>query len=191
MTAPASSILLAAIAAIAGVAVLRFAWSKARRSAALNGLGWLLLLAATLVAAQSAGAWGIAIAWLCASVAALAILAVAAATSPRGRASVSNRRVRMLAEAGEPRQIARRIATFLIVVVAGMAASIALGIAFRAIALGAGWSEADANATAFFAVPVIWGILSFAMLMQERRAQLLTLAISGLTLVPVYLSGAW
>jgi hypothetical protein len=98
----------------------------------------------------------------------------------------------MLPEAGEPKRIGRRLGTFLIVVVAGLAASIALGIAIRAAGSAIGWSEANAIAAAFFAVPIVWGILAAVLLMQaSRRAQGLTLLVTAAPVLPFLLTGAW
>ena len=122
----------------------------------------------------------------------LTALAAAAARSPAGRTKASNRRVNMLPEAGEPRRIGRRLGTFLIVVVAGLAASIALGVAIRAAGSAIGWSEANAIAAAFFAVPIVWGILAAVLLMQaSRRAQGLTLLATAVPVLPFLLTGAW
>ena len=176
----------------AGVASLRLAWAQERRSPLLNTVGWLLLAGGAVTGGAGAGAWGAAVASLFPMGFALVLLAIAAARSPAGRAKASNRRVNMLPEAGEPRQIGRRLGTFLIVVVAGLAASIAFAIAVRAAGSAIGWSEADALAAAFFAVPIVWGILAAVLLMQaSRRAQGLTLLAAAAPVLPFLLTGAW
>ena len=54
-----------------------------------------------------------------------------------------------------------------------------------------GWSQADANATALIAVPLIWGVLATILLMLEsRRSQLILLAATSLPLVPALLAGS-
>ena len=114
----------ASLAALAGVGVLRFAWSRAQRSKLANAGGWGLLALATVLAAAEAGAWGVSVAWL------FAMLAV-------------------------------------------------------------GWAEADANAAALLAVPIVWGVLATIVLMQHtRRAQFLTLALATLPLFPALLAGS-
>jgi len=183
---------LAALSGMAGVAVLRLAWHRARRSPGLNALGWTLLVLAAILGGAAQGAWGVAVASLFAMALAFLLLAFAAGSSPPGKGRASNRRVAMLPEAGEPRRIGRRVATFLIVVAGGLLASIALGVALRAGAVAAGWSEANANAAALFAVPIAWGVLAFVLLMQERRrAQLLTLLGCAVPLLPFLITGAW
>lgn len=182
---------LGALAAIGGVAVLRWAWSLGQRSAAANAAGWLLLAAAVLAGGAAEGAWGIAVVSLVAMAAAAVLLGWSAASAPAGRTSASNRRVQMLPEAGEPLRLGRRLATFALVGIAGLAASIALAIGLRGAALAIGWSEADANATALFAVPIAWGVLATVLLMQQsRKAQLAALALASAPLVPALLAGS-
>jgi hypothetical protein len=183
---------LAALAGVAGVAVLRLAWSRTRRSAGLNGAGWALLAAAALTGAAAAGAWGVAVASLFAMGAAFALLAIAGMRAPARTAKASSRRVGMLPEAGEPRRIGHRAGTLVLTIVAGFAVSVGLGLAMRELGLLLGWSETDANVAAFFTVPLAWSVLLFALLMQERRrCQVATLLACCLPAVPVLLSGAF
>ena len=192
MTGNLSLVWIAAALGLAGVAVLRLAWDQANRLPGLNCLGWLLLAAGAIAGGVAAGAWGVAVASLFPMGLALVLLAVAAARSPAGKAKASNRRVNMLPEAGEPKRIGRRIGTFLIVVVAGLASSIALAVAIRAAGSAIGWSEADAIATAFLTVPIIWGILAFVLLMQQsRKAKTWTLLVTAAPVLPFLLTGAW
>jgi hypothetical protein len=182
---------LAALAGIAGVAVLRLAWSRKTRSAALNGAGWALLGAAAVAGGADAGAWGIAVAALFAMGAALALLAAAAIRSPEGRAKTSNRRVGMLPEAGEPRRVGRRVGTFLLVIVAGFAVSLGLGLAVRGLGGLLGWSDANANVLALYTIPLAWTVLVFVLLMQEkRRSQVLTLLACCVPILPMLVTGA-
>lgn len=96
----------------------------------------------------------------------------------------------MLPERGEPRRIGRRIGTFLLVMVAGLAASIAFAVGVRGIGGALGWHEADANVIALFAVPLAWGVLATVLLMQVRRqVQVATLLAFGLPLLPGLLAG--
>lgn len=182
---------IAAALGVAGVAALRFAWSLPKRSPVANGIGWGLLAISSIGAGLAEGAWGVAVAALCATLAAFAVLAVAGVRAPAGRAKASNRRVGMLPEAGEPRRIGRRVVTFLLTIVAGFAVSIGLGLALRGLGGALGWSEANANVVALFSVPLVWSALVFALLMQRsRRAQALTLLACCVPVVPVLLSGA-
>src|SRR5690348_15659456 len=117
MNGAAPLLWLAAAFGVAGVGVLRFAWSLPRRSAVANAAGWGLLSAAAIGAAVAEGAWGVAVATIAAMATAMVALAVAGARAPQGRATASNRRVGMLPEGGEPRRIGRRLGTFGLVIV--------------------------------------------------------------------------
>lgn len=181
----------AASGAIA-IALLRLAWSRKERSHGLNGASWALLGAAALAGGAAAGAWGIAIVSLFAMGAAFIALAVAGVTAPAGRAKASNRRVGLLPEQGEPRRIGRRVGTFLLTIVAGLAVSVGLGLAVRGLGGLLGWSEANANVWALFTVPVAWSVLVFALLMQgSRRTQFATLLACSVPALLVFLSGAF
>jgi hypothetical protein len=178
------------IAAVAAVGLLRLGWGRRTRSRTINGAAWALLLAGVVVAGMGGGAWGVALAALCAMLLAFAVLAVAGIRSPERRAKASNRRVGMLPEKGEPRRIGRRLVTFLLTIVAGFAVSIGLGLAMRGLGGVLGWSEANANVLALYTVPVAWSVLAFALLMQQtRRSQVLTLLACAVPVVPVLLSG--
>jgi hypothetical protein len=182
---------IAAAMGAAGVGVLRLAWSLPRRSAPWNAAGWGLLLASTLSAAVAEGAWGVSVAAMVTMAAALVALAAAGLGSPRGRAAASNRRVGLLPESGEPRRIGQRVGTFALVILAGLAVSIGLATAVRGLGGLLGWHEANSNALALFAVPVLWGVLCTVLLMQTRRRdQFVTLLVCSLPVVPVVLSGA-
>ena len=182
---------LAAALGVAGVGVLRFAWSLPRRSAGWNAAGWSLLLASAIGAALAEGAWGVSISAILAMGAATVALAVAGARSPRGRVAASNRRVGMLPEGREPRRIGRRLGTFALVILAGAVVSVGLAAAIRGLGGMLGWHEANANALALFTVPLAWATVSTVLLMQtSRRGQFLTLALCGLPLAPVLLTGA-
>lgn len=189
----ASSLLwLSAAFGVAGVGVLRFAWSLPKRSAMWNAAGWGLLFASVLGAALADGAWGIAVAAIFTMTAAMIALSVAGARSPSGRAAASNRRVGMLPEAGEPRRIGRRFGTFGLVIVAGLAVSIGLAVAMRGLGGMLGWHEANSNALALFTVPLVWAVLCTVLLMQTRRRnQVLTLVLCSLPILPVLLTGAF
>lgn len=180
-----------ALAAILAVVLLRVAWSKPKRSHALNGAGWSLLLTGVAAGGAAAGAWGIAIISLAAMVAAFVALAVAGLGSPPGRATASSRRVGLLPEPGEPRRIGRRITTFLLTIVAGFIVSIGLGLAVRSLGDLLDWSASDANVAALFTVPLAWSVLVFVLLIQERRrSQIVMLLVCCVPALPVLAGGA-
>jgi hypothetical protein len=187
----AASLLFAGVlAAAAAVAMLRWAWSQRQRSAALNSAGWGLMALAAVLGWAGAGAWGAAVTALVGMGAACIALALAAANAPAGKATASNRRVKMLPEAGEPRRIGRRLATFLIAVPLALVVSLGLAVVVRALADLAGASEADSIALAFFSTPLIWAILMHVLLIQQqRRAQWRVLLASALPIIPVALTG--
>ncbi|MBO9519550.1 MAG: hypothetical protein J7493_15925 [Porphyrobacter sp.] len=175
---------------VAGVGALRYAWSLPRRSPIANGAGWALLGLAVILAAVSDGAWGVSVAALAAMLTAFAALTVAGARSPSKQGNASNRRVGMLPESGEPKRIGRRVTTFLLLIVAGFAVSVGLGLAVRGLGTVLGWSESNANVLALYSVPVTWSVLVTVMLMQQsRRSQVLTLLACCVPVLPVLLSG--
>ena len=181
---------LACALGVAAVALLRLAWARRRRSARLTGSAWAALAVAVILAWRGEGAWGVAILSMFAMAAALVALAVAGARSPRGREKASDRRAGMLPEAGEPRRIGSRIATFLLVIFGGLVASVGLAIVARGLGILLGWSEADANALAFFALPLAWAALAAILLIQpRRRSQVATLLACALLALPFLASG--
>lgn len=187
----ASSLILAgALAAAAAVAVLRWAWAQRQRSATLNTAGWELMALAAVLGWAGAGAWGTSVVALVGMGAAFAVLTWAALMAPTGKVAASNRRVNMLPEAGEPRRIGRRVATFLIAVPLALLVSIGLAVVVRAMADLAGASEADSIALAFFSAPLIWSVLMYVLLIQQRRrGQWRVLLASALPILPVALTG--
>lgn len=179
------------LAGVGAVGVLRLGWGLPHRSTAWNGAGWGLLLAALLWSGYQAGAWGVSVTTLVTTGAAFVALAVAGLRSPRGRGTAANRRAGMLPQSGEPWQIGRRVATFLLVIPGGCAASVLFGMGMRGLGMLLGWGEANANVAAFYAVPVGWALLATLMLMQARRRdQIATLAVSALAGVPFLVIGA-
>jgi len=178
-------LIVAGASAAGGSAALRFAWSHARRSIGWNSAGWGLFALAVVTGWAAAGAWGVAMATLWGMGAAMALLAYAAATAPAASgAKASNRRANMLPQGNEKLHLLRRIITFLLVALVAMIVSIGLALATRGLLLAAGASEANAIVLAFFAMPLAWMGLSYALLMQERRARqwrlLLLWAVPGL-----------
>ena len=164
-----SLIWAAAALAIAGVAMLRLSWGKPHRSAALNLAGWASLVAALVVGDRTAGEWGIAIAILVATGAAFAMLAVAA-RKPARKARAKTVRTSHRGS-GEVSPAARSgWLTFAIAGPLALGASVLMALAVRALIVGAGGAEADGNVAVLATVPVVWPILSFALLMMSRRA---------------------
>ena len=167
-----ASMWLASALAIAGVAVLRVSWGRAKRSLPLNLAGWAALLAALVVADRAAGEWGITVAILVATGAAFVALAFAATEKVRkGRAKAVRTAHRGSDEAATPRRSGWL--TFLITGPLALAASLLLALAVRALIVSAGGAEADGNVAVLAVVPLAWPILAFALLMMaHRRAQL-------------------
>ncbi|GAA0733416.1 hypothetical protein [Sphingomonas japonica] len=181
---------LAAALGVAGVAALRYAWTLPRRSTGWNAVAWLLIAASVACGWRMGGAWGVSVAALATTAAAFAMLAAAGIGAPPGRTAASVRWAGMLPQAGEPRRIGRRIATFLIVIPGGFVIAIVLGIAMRGVATASGWGEANANVAALFTVPLGWAVLVTTLLMQgERRGQLLTLSACAAAGAPFLLTG--
>lgn len=184
-------LVLGTVGAIVAVLLLRLSWAQPRRSPSLNAAGWLFLAVSVASGWAIAGAWGVTVLSLWAMAAAFVALAFAAWKSPPARRKASNRRAGMLPEIGEPVRFGRRIATFLIVVLAGMVSAIALGIATRWISLLTGASEANANVLALFVVPLGWTVLTFLILMTDnRKRQLAILAAAFATAIPSLASGS-
>lgn len=183
-------LVIAAAASVGGVAVLRLAWGQPRRSAMLNGLGWVLLLLSPILGWAAAGAWGSSMAALWGMGAAFVGLAGAALASRPSKALASNRRVGMLPEGREPLRITGRVLTFVLVTV--LAAVLSFGAALAACLLGLslGWSAANAYTAAFFVAPLAWTLIAYALLMQPARlGQYRVLALSSLPTWPVLALG--
>lgn len=178
-------LVVAGASAACGSAVLRFAWSRPRRSLPWNVAGWGLFGLAILAGWLAAGAWGVAVANLWGMGVAMILLSHAALTSPAAAgAKASNRRVNMLPQGGEPLRLVRRIVTFLIVALIAMIVSIGLAMATRSLLIWFAASEANANVAGLFIMPVAWALLSYTLLMEERRMRqwrlLLIYAVPGI-----------
>ncbi|WP_404481603.1 hypothetical protein [Novosphingobium sp. BL-52-GroH] len=183
-------LILAVAISLVGVAVLRAAWSRPRRSLGLNGAGWGALLVGAACGWASAGAWGVAVAALWAMGAAFLVLAAAGLSSRSGKTPASNRRVGMLPEGSEPLRIAGRLFTFVLVAIVSALLAVGASLAASALGLWAGWGAADAYATAFFLAPLAWGLIAYAVLMQPaRKGQFKVLAISSLPTWPMLATG--
>lgn len=192
MSSASPLVWIGSAAGVAAILLLRRAWSLPRRSAAQNGAAWALLLVGVALGIAGNGAWGAAIVSLFAMGTAALILAHAAATARPGKAHASDRKAHILPEAGEPRRIGRRLATFAIVVPFAMTASLLVALGARALAALAGWADADSNALALLLMPLVWGVLAFLLLMLPgRRAQIAWLALPALAgLGLIWIGGA-
>lgn len=180
-----------ALLGLTGIGALRFGWGQVKRSVILNTAGWASIGSGLAAGWAYAGAWGTSVALLWIMGGALVLQAIAAFRDPAGQAKGSNRRAGMLPERGEPRDMARRIATFVIVVAGGLATAIAIGMITRRAALLGNASEADANVLAFFAVPLVWSILAFLLLMTpDRKRQLAIIGLPMVAAIPAILEGS-
>ncbi|WP_230281577.1 hypothetical protein [Croceicoccus sp. Ery15] len=179
--------------AVLGVVMLRWSWGRPRRATLPNLAGWASLAAAVICGAAAAGAWGIAVASLWAMGAACALLAWAGLTAapPATNARrASDRRAGMLPQGDEPLRLGGRVLTFLLVAVLSMAASIAIALGMRWIALLCGTAEGNASVLALFAAPLAWTILAYALLMTaSRKRQFAMIACSLLAVLPPVLTG--
>jgi hypothetical protein len=128
-----------------------------------------VLLAAIVAADLGAGEWGIAIAVLVATFAALVALAFAAAKPAR---KARGRAVRTSHRGNDEVSPTRRSGwlTFFIAGPFALGASVLVALAVRAIIIGAGGAEADGNVAVLATVPMAWPTLSCALLMMSRRA---------------------
>lgn len=183
-------LLLASVAAICAIAVLRMAWARPRRSAALNGLGWGLVVVSVLCGWWAAGAWGTSVAALWSMAAAFVVLSGAALASKPSKAQASNRRVGMLPEGSEPLRLGGRVLTFVLIALICAVFAAGAALAGCALALAGGLARADAYALAFFTMPLAWAGIAYAVLMQPaRRGQYKVLALSSLPTWPILAAG--
>ena len=163
---------LSAALAVAGVAVLRVSWGKAKRSTPLNIAGWAALAAALVVADRAAGEWGITVAILVATGAAFVALAIAGAKPVR---KARARTVRTSHQGTDEMKSRPRsgLLTFAITGPLALAVSMLVALAVRSLIVGAGGAEADGNVAVLATVPIVWPVLAFALLMMAgRKAQL-------------------
>jgi len=181
---------LSAALAVAGVAVLRVSWGKAKRSTPLNIAGWAALAAALVVADRAAGEWGITVAILVATGAAFVALAIAGAKPVR---KARARTVRTSHQGTDEMKSRPRsgLLTFAITGPLALAVSLLVALAVRALIVGAGGAEADGNVAVLATVPIVWPVLAFALLMMSaRKAQLgWALGLAVLSAPFVFLQG--
>lgn len=163
--------------AAAGVAVLRLSWGRPRRDRTLNALGWAGLAGGALLAGLAEGAWGVAVATLVATGAACLLLGHAGFEKPRAvrRFAIAPRVAAPAAQAG---RWTRGLLTFVLTGPLALAVAVAVALAMRAAAMRWPVAEADGNVMVLALVPLVWPLLTFAMLMTERRrAQLAMLLV--------------
>ena len=188
--ADASWLIGASLASLAGVGVLRASWSRPQRSRAMNVAGWSLLLGAALYGSALGGAWGIAVVALSPMSGALALLAIAAFRSPPAKLRSADRRNDRGASERAPTLLRARSLTFVIVAIVAAILGMGIATASGALALLGGAAKSDAYATTLFMMPLAWGVLAFALLMQpHRRAQLKVLAFASLPTWPCLAAG--
>ncbi len=169
MTGTASLVWIGTAAIVAAVLQLRRAWGLPRRSTAQNGIAWALMLAGAVLAITGNGAWGLAIASLGGMATAALLLAHAGWASPRGKRRAPDRKAHMRPKESEPRHVGRGMLTFVMTVPLAFAAALLTALGLRALAGLAGWSDADSNVMALLLLPLLWGLLTFWLLMLPRR----------------------
>lgn len=188
-----AAMLAGAGAALAGIAVLRLSWGRPRRSTRLNALAWLALGGAAVLGWIAAGAWGLAVVMLVATGAACLLLAHAAFEQPRmlRRAKAAPRGQAGTAPRGAWRRWGRGWLTFALTGPLALLVSVAIALALRLLALRWPVAEADGNVMVLGLVPLVWPLLTCAMLMAERRrTQLAMLAVPlAAAMVPLLLMG--
>ena len=182
-------ILAGAGSAILGIAILRYSWRRTGRSVPHNTAGWFLLAVGAAGGWSGAGAWGLTVIMLVGTAAACIALAPGAFEMPK-----ASRRAKAAAngasgaEAGDWR---RGLMTFALTGPAALVVTIAIALAARDLAMRWPVAEADGNVMVLGLVPLVWPLLTFAMLMcTKRTSQIAILAIPlTLSLVPLILLG--
>lgn len=187
----AALIWLSGAFAVAAVIVLRLSWGRPARSWGINAAGWGLLLAGLIVAASEAGAWGVAVASLSATGAAMVLLSKAVFEQPRWARPAKPLRQPGRVDMGEGSSVGHALVTFTIVGPLALIASVLVALFSRLALLASGAVEADGNVAVLGLVPLVWPILAFALLMIEKRKTQLAVigTISVAALAPVILAG--
>jgi uncharacterized iron-regulated membrane protein len=162
---------LGSIAGAGSIGLLRHVWGRAQRSLALSGAAWGLLVVGLVLGAWAAGAWGIAIVSIVATLAAFVLLALAGLAARPARVTASNRRANMLPERGEPLRIGGRLLTFLLTVPLAFAVSVLIGLAARFLADRAGMHEANSNVLMLILMPLVWTLLATMLLIWPRMSR--------------------
>ncbi len=149
------TIVAAMIVAAAAMILVRIGWDGRRACAPL---GWVAAAGACIAATLADGAWGLAIATLTGSVAALAMVLYAGWTSP----ARPQRPARVAAAIALPRrgsEIAARVAVFVLVVPVAFVAAQWLAFGVQVAARRAGAVETDAVVLTLFLQPIAWAII--------------------------------
>ena len=171
---------------IGGVLALHRSWAGKGRHRGLVIAGWFMLGGGAVLAGLAEGAWGVAIAALPTMTTALIILAVAAWRCPPPQEPRPGK-VRRPARPA-PRRIPARLATFAIIAIGALFASLALALGARSAALAMSWGEANANVVMLFVLPVAWSALAYALLVApNRNRQFAILAASSIPILPALL----
>jgi len=166
---------------LAGMALavlcLRLGW---RRRRGVVALGWALGIAAAARLTARWGMWGLCTAILGGIAAAAVVLAYEALVSPavfrpvRARITVTTPRWRV-------EGLARRLATFLLVVPIGFAATEMLALGAETAASRAGWVEANSTVLALVTQPLAWAALaSMQMITRHPRSMIAPAALCAL-----------
>ena len=181
-------ILASAGSAILGIAILRYSWHRTGRSVRHNTAGWLLLAIGAVGGWSGAGAWGLTVIMLVGTAAACIALAPGAFEMPKASRRAMAANGASGAEAGDWR---RGLMTFALTGPAALVVTIAIALAARDLAMRWPVAEADGNVMVLGLVPLVWPLLTFAMLMcTKRTSQIAMLAIPlTLSLVPLILLG--
>lgn len=156
---------------------LRLGW---RRRPGPVALGWIVAVvtAARLIARW--GMWGLATAMLGGIAAAAVVLAYEALVSPAVFRPVPAR-VTVTPPQWRVEGLARRLATFLLVVPIGFAATEMLALGAEAAASRAGWVEADSTVLALVTQPLAWAALaSIQMIARHPRSMIAPAALCAL-----------
>ncbi|MGN6376930.1 MAG: hypothetical protein ACTHMG_15455 [Sphingomonas sp.] len=153
--------MVALIAAAVAVLFLRLGW---RRRPLLVGLGWAIASAALTVLTWRWGAWGLSVGTLVGIAAALVILMREALAAPEGHRAPERATATKPASGRRIEGLGRRVAVFLLVVPAGLAATELLALGAEAAARRAGWVEADTTVLALMAQPLAWALLASVQL---------------------------
>ena len=178
--------------AILGVAVLRHSWGRPSRSLLWNGAGWAALALAALLGARSGGAWGVAVTVCVATGVALVFLAGAAIERPAWRRSPRKERQSPAKQAEAARSFGARLTTFVVAGPLALVTSVLLALAVRVALMAGGTGPANGNTAVLGLVPLVWPLLTFALLMVERRSRQFGLLaiVTALAALPVFTAGA-
>ncbi|MBB5714350.1 hypothetical protein [Sphingomonas aerophila] len=143
----------ALVAMLVAMTLVRLGWG-AQRAMAVGG--WSLAALSLVVLAGQAGAWGLATGTLAAMIASVAMVLRAGWSAPvrvrrpaREPASVTMPR--------RPRDLARRLAVFTLVVPGAFVGAQALAFGAQALVRQAGGGEANAIVLMLFLQPLLWG----------------------------------